>query len=413
MSTTYKTIAGDTFSSIARQAYGDEKRSGSIVSSNPAIKEPLQAGTVLTIPKLHDRIQDDITDNSAPSGVEVYIDGKKVSVWATVSLSIAIDKIAMLSLTVPFDHKNEEFKALYKPFTFKECIVKIEGGVKFKGTIINISPTVTAKNRDLNITAYAKCRVLNDCDVPASNLDKKSFRDTYIKTIASELSEIYGIKTVFAEGVESSDKIKYVAIEAQESILRFLTDVAKQSGLLITSNENGDLYFHKESEKVQAVAYFEQGEAPLLKVNSTFSGQNYYSDVSIIRSSVIISGGGTVKTATNPFLTDVFRSKTYRRPDVKVGSEEAAAKNQLGKMFANAASYEIVISTWHDSNGDLFKPNTFIDLKAPDAMVYEKYTFLVRTVILERTEKGQIAILRLALPGTYNNNMGSELPWAS
>ena len=52
MSTTYRTIPGDTFERVARKVYGDDLRAGQVSAANPDAAEPLTPGTELTIPVL-------------------------------------------------------------------------------------------------------------------------------------------------------------------------------------------------------------------------------------------------------------------------------------------------------------------------------------------------------------------------
>ena len=83
----------------------------------------------------------------------------------------------------------------------------------------------------------------------------------------------------------------------------------------------------------------------------------------------------------------------------------------MGRMFANAASYDIEVSTWRDSENRLWRPNTTIKLLAPGAMIYNNYEFIIRKVKFVRTTTKFVATLNLISPGTLSGKIPESLPW--
>lgn len=75
------------------------------------------------------------------------------------------------------------------------------------------------------------------------------------------------------------------------------------------------------------------------------------------------------------------------------------------------ATFTATVSTWRDSNGELWKPNTKLKVRAPDAMIYDYYEFEIKSVDLSQDEIEETATLTLALPGSFNGEPPEEFPW--
>ena len=71
----------------------------------------------------------------------------------------------------------------------------------------------------------------------------------------------------------------------------------------------------------------------------------------------------------------------------------AAVRARLGRMFANAFSVSVELPTWRDPGGRLWKPNTTVRLKAPDAMIYTESEFLIRNVVLRGNKDARTATI--------------------
>lgn len=81
-------------------------------------------------------------------------------------------------------------------------------------------------------------------------------------------------------------------------------------------------------------------------------------------------------------------------------------------MFGNMVSYVVEgIPTWRDPKGNLWRPNTTITLKAPEAMIYRETEFLIRNVTLRQDAQSKTATLGLVLPGAFSGETPSRLPF--
>lgn len=409
MSTIYKTVQGDTFESVARKQYGDESQSFVVASANPGvIEDSLLAGTTLIIPNLPTTPQNlpQLAPSNSIDEVSMLIDGKRFRFWDSISLKSSLDSMSTVSFGAPFEPDLPGFKDAFRPFKYRELIVNIGGLPAFTGTMISSPPTAESNKSTVAVSGYSKPGVLNDC-MASSKSYPLEFNGQDLTAITSQLILPFGLSAVF--NYTAGSVFEQVANDPAGKILSFLTGLAKQRNLVIRDNEKGQIVYDRSLTNGVPVANLSQGVSPLESVVPSFSPQDYYSHVTGIEPSD--SGiEGDSYTVKNPNL-DVFRPFTFKVDDTNGGDLKSAVEAKAGRMFANAAAYRIKVATWRDSNGELWKPNTFVQLLAPNAMIYTAYKFIIRSVQLDATPTARTATLELIIPGTFSGVIPSTLPW--
>lgn len=408
MSTTYKTVNGDTFEIIASKSYGDGSKASVISSANPGAAEPLAAGLSLIIPALQNEPKNLPQSGIAqePDEVAILIDGKRFRFWTEVTITRAIDQIDIVEFGSPFEVENQAFREIFRPFSYKRCEVTVGGDPIFTGTLVGTSPDLDIPKR-VQASCYSLPGVLNDCSPSAGDFPLE-FNDQGLREIATALAAPFGLDVEF--NVEQGAVFERVACKPNQKVLAFLADLAKQRNLIITNDERGALVFWNSAETGKPAAILRQGESPLLKVTPTFSPQEYYSHITGIEP-VSIGFGGSQYTVQNPRLAGVLRPLTFTVLDSQSADVQSTVAAKAGRMFGNAVTYSIEVNTWRDSGGTLWEPNTTLKIQAPNAMIYNPYEFVIRSVRFVRTGTSATAILDLVLPGSFNGESPETLPW--
>ena len=274
---------------------------------------------------------------------------------------------------------------------------------------MDINPQVTPESRTVGVTAYSKAAVLADCCVPAEFYPLE-FNGLTLSQITEKLTEPFGLK--LAQG-SAQDRAKFerVALEPNGKIQEFLADLAKQRGLVLGSDEIGDVIYRQSTASGLPVAKLSDNQSPVTSVSATFSPQNYFSEVTCLAKT---KGGrsGSKYTSTNPYLLDVLRPSVIELDDTDPGDIKVATTARLGRMFGNVASYEVGVCTWLNSNGSLWWPDDRIRLTSPGAMVYDETELLIRGVRLRQgSDKSRTAALACCLPGAFSGEEPDGLPW--
>lgn len=405
----YETIKGDTFETIARKMYGSETEAKKISTANPGVYEPLIVGLEIIIPEASEALQNQQTQRAEAeyNEVAILLDGKRFRYWNSVEITRAIDSIDTVNFNAPFDSENIEFRKTFQPFTFKKIVITVSGNALFTGTLVNITPNLSSEQETISVDGYSFPGMLQDC-TPSVNSLPLEFNNQTLEEIAKKLLLPFGIEVEF-QGEEQAS-FKKVACEPTEKIFSFLTKLAKQKGLLISSTETGKLLFKKATVNSKPVAILKQGKPPLLTASADFYPQEYYSHITGIETTKIGKKGAKY-TEKNPHVKTIFRPLIFTASDIKSGELKQAVEAKIGRMFANFVNYNISLPTWRNSEGELWTPNTIISLEAPNAMIYKEYKFLIRSVVLSRDSEKESARLNVVIPNSFNNEIPKELPW--
>lgn len=343
--------------------------------------------------------------------VAIRISGERFRFWDSMTLSRRIDSMDILQLGAPFDSGDRVYRDTFRPLLFRPISADVNDEDFFTGTISPIDPTMTATESTSGIGAYSLPGVLDKCTVPISSLPVQ-FSGLTLHEIAAKLLDPFDIEIDARVG--AGDVFKKVAFNPSQKILPFLTGLAQQRNQIMSSSEIGDLIFWQGIDDAQCVADLRQGESPLLTVTPQINPDEYYSEITGIKTTKVGSKVRKSFTAFNPMLAaePVFRPYIFEVDDARDGDLETAVNAKLARMFANAVKYSATVATWRDPNGALWAPNTIVRLTAPDAMIYNPYDFLVTGIDFRQTAREETAALELAIPGAFaaTANPGA-LPW--
>ena len=404
MSTTYKTVAGDSFSLIARKKLGDDKKAGVIQKANPGVFEPIQAGISIIIPG------SDFTASpvdAADNEVQISISQKRFRYWSRLRINRACDNIDTISFLSPFEAiKNPDFKKEFEPFSFADVSINVGTEVLFSGVMLTPQTSMQVNSTSVNVSCYARPGLL-EANMPASSYPVE-YRRQNIEQIARSVCAPFGVGVVFES--QPGPLFKRVALGQSQPVLNFLKRLAQQRALVMSNTAQGNLLFWQSVKTGNPVAVLEQGKTPLITVVPSFNAQRYYSHVTGIKS-VRPGSRGTQYTVANPHIGPVLRPLVFDVPDSKDADTQIATEAKIARMFANAVQYRVQVDTWRDPEGNLWKPNTTIIVQAPDARIDSFYEFLIRSVELNKNPNAETATLMLTLPGAFSGEVPEFMPW--
>lgn len=361
--------------------------------------------------------------------IKLLIDGQEFGYWFDLEIKLSVDSFDTIGFSIPFDASRKDMRETWQPFSFKPLEVMLNGSSLFKGTMVGVDPSFDAGSSTLQITGYAKPGVLCDCTAPSGEGRKGrrsqkgavplTFTDVTLHYIATHLCEPFGLGIEFRDPPGAA--FEKVAIKLDEDIHGFLVGLAKQRGLVLTNNVDGSLLFWKSVSSSKPVAQLEEGVPPLTGLQTTFSPQDYYSEITGYAPAKR-RARGTVYTYVNPWLgkgiddgsgpINQHRPRSVKFDDTERGDAPEATKARVGRMFGNMCSWVTEpLPTWRDPAGELWDPNTSITLKAPSAMIYKTSEMLIRDVMLKANKDALTAQLGLVLPGAWSGEVPKALPW--
>jgi prophage tail gpP-like protein len=357
------------------------------------------------------------------------IDSKSFHGWTEIEIKLSLDSFSTVSFSAPFEPDRAEFRQIFEPFTFKPVQVLVNGDLIFTGTMIGVDPQFEPNSRTIGVSAYSVPGVLGDCTSPSgfgrrgrrsgTGPIPRQFTNYTLQSIAAALCEPFGIKVTFLD--PPGAPFAKVAIRIEEKIHSFLVELAKQRGLVITNDANGGLIFQKSLVDGSSVVTFIEGHAPLTTVRSTFSPQEYFSEITGYAPAKHHKAG-TQATVLNKWLgnglddgsvpINTHRPTCCKFDDTEAADAPDATLAKMGRMFGNMVSYEIEgLPTWRDPKGKLWTANTLLKLTAPGAMIYKETELLIRGVTLKQNANAETASLNLVLPNAFSGQLPTRLPW--
>lgn len=327
--------------------------------------------------------------------------------WTELDLTLNLDAYSTISLTAPLEPDREDFREVFRPFTFKPMTALIGGDTIFTGTMVDVFPSREPSERTVQVGGYALPGILHDCCAPATATPLE-FTKRGLRAIILALVDPFGLQV---EAFTETDRFDKVKLEPDGCVQDFLVDLAKQRNLVITNTTAGKIRCWGSAAPGNPVARIEETEQPLVKVSASFSPQQCFSEITGYAGAKR-GRKGSKFTVPNPFLTSVLRPHSFTIEDTEPGGTPEATRAKLGRMFAEMASFTIPdLPTWRDPQGDIWWPNKTIMLKAPGAMVYDWTELLIRSVVLHDEAAKQTATLEVVLPGAFSGEVPEALPW--
>ncbi len=398
----FEAKAGDTFASVSRSVFGTEAQTENIRKSNIGVNEPFASDISLNVPKQPQALNDvdDGTDE-----VNIIINGSRFRFWNRVEIERRIDGFDTVRFDALFQPQDVSFRNTFKPFTYAPVQITVGGRQVFDGSMVSVSPKAEANSITVSVECYARAAILNDCTSPITDVPFEYSGQT-LEQIATNIAQPFGIGVEFeGEAGATFDRVSY---DAGKKCYEFIADLAKIRGRIISNNRTGDLFFPLITTSGKPVAVLGE-QSPVMSVSAEFNPQQYYSDITAVQPATLAIAGEQY-TVKNP-LASTFRPLTFVSDELTGAEVQAAAEGKIGRMFAEMVSYNIGLSSWRDSFGDLWQAGKLVKLTAPSAMIYNPYIFMIRSVVFVSDSESSTVAMNIIIPDAFDNKVPERLPW--
>lgn len=413
MSRQYTVTQGDTYESISRRVYGQERYAGNIREANPGATDSPRVGSVLVIPAVPELQLDEGRRRNAqttqdPDEVTLSINGQVFRFWTSATITQHLDAVSTVSLSAPFDPTDDQTRDAFRPYSYQDVQVDVGGERLFSGTLVNPQPYTGPGERTVRAQCYSLPGVLSDCTPPASAFPLQ-WDEATLRTIAADLCRPFGLQVTAPDG--TGQTFERISVEPAEKVMSAIARLSAQRNLLVRSDERGRLVFVRPALAGPVVAELVEGQQPAIDIVPSFGSQDFYSHVTGITPTVV-GLEGPQATVRNPHLLGTLRPFVYTAQDMAEADLRQAVVSKAGRMYAVAATYSVSVPTWRNADGDLWAVGDFVGLDAPGAMVYGRYVMQIRTVRFKATPSERTAVLELIIPGSLSGQIPEVLPWA-
>lgn len=340
------------------------------------------------------------------SKVDLNIGGKLFEFWSSVELTRSIGSVDTFSFDAPFDENNLEFRKIFRPLSFQPVKIYIDGSIQSTGTAIGINPVGGPESSRVSVNGYSLPGVLGDCPMPADEYPIEYF-DLNLRQIAEKVCAPFGVGFNIVDDI--GQPFEQVGLEPSEKVMDFLASLAKERGIVLSSDVSGNLLMQKTATGSTPVASITDGEAGVSSISMSSDAQKVFSSVTSLGATVV--GLPADKYTAENSRVSANRPMVVKTDGANQGDVKTDSESRLGRMYGDALGWTVELSSWKDPSGNLWKPNTKISILAPKSMIYEKYNFLIKTVSFRQTDREETATLSVVLPESFSSAIPKRLPW--
>ncbi|SHG64472.1 Mu-like prophage tail protein gpP [Pantoea sesami] len=331
--------------------------------------------------------------------VLLRVDGREWGGWTEFSFTSSLDAIAgEFDLTVTTQWSSAA------PRTIKEgmpCVLTLGNDTVLTGYIDDFIPSYDAENISIRVTGRDRTGDLVDSSVVHKSGQWKGLT---LFQIAVEVCSPFGIEVV-NETVHGAP-FGSVVLEQGESAFELLDRLAKQRGVLLTSDGNGRLVITRASKQRATVAL--KLGSNILAARGRFSWKERNSAY-IVKGQASAGGklwdaqppaqiGGIQTVIADPEITR-YRPKIIVKED-SLTVEGAGTRGEWfrARSLGDARMTEITVAGWREQGdaGPLWRKNRLVDID--DVVQNLRVTWLIKSVTLTEGDNGRIAVLMLVPP---------------
>ncbi|NIA28342.1 MAG: hypothetical protein GWP06_00340 [Actinobacteria bacterium] len=314
---------------------------------------------------------------------------------------------------------DQELYDLVKPRSFAPSIASIQrDGKKDKKLIIGFKygtfPTVTNQGSALALRGYSKTFPLTI----SNPKQPQEFIDSSIRDISRKFQLIFGFFTKFSGAVDSqvNEKFENVKINAQDKVFDFLQDLARQRGILTSSDNDGNLEYLIARTSQKSVGSIVEGKDGVVPITEEFSAS--FDDTNIFQTYQAVNDSPFAFLLKEPqgiskdSRIKIVSFKTIITNSLIKGAGQKTVDFTRNQTVASGLSMPFEANGWESPNGELWKENTLVDVESNSLFVPNGFTFLIRAVeYREDSSKGETTVLSLVPPSLYTGEAIDE-PWA-
>lgn len=381
--------------------------------------------------------------SKAPNAFSVFLAGIEVKNILSARLTRAIDAVAAgwtaeIPWTPAGENHNPNLDAIVGPYQYPEATVYLGSNLVSTGRLYTVTNNFEPSGLTKTLEGFSFTADLVDSHI------SREFRDHIIKAaipvhgytwtggsvwnLANSIGQYLGIGvktdigdvTLPGQSQRTTAEFSFLQAALTESYAEFLARLAYQRGLLVTTDVNGNLFLTAADLSKPPVAtlgegdiraYSEyqrnQGAARAQGWKAKFDGRKRYYKYTVYGQ----SGWGDLiySEAIDP-LVPKSRIINDVAPDGDFGVSQIAAQWTRSKQLVEALSIPFPVIGWYTPRGQLWAPNTLVQVFAPSIHVNSPFTFLVRAVEYIHEQAGQTATLSLVPPQCYTGDPIKE-PW--
>lgn len=325
--------------------------------------------------------------------IEVRANGKSVRGFTSVSVVRAMDQFAATYSMGAFRDASKTSKDLWVPiFPDDEVEVLIDDEVVVRGYNETTNPSFSSSGFSCNISG--KELTVDAVKCPP---DVVVFENKKVDEICRIISTGFDFVFDGANGVDVGAPFKSLSLGPDKSAYEVMLKACQERRVMFISDGKG--HFRLDNGRYRAASVDLVQGKNILSCSGKFSNENRYS-----KYTVFSSQDPTGKTFAEVLDEEVTRQRRWVIVDEQFATKEnceARAMWEAKHRWADANSFNVVVSGWRESEGGaLWAPGTTVAVDVP-CIFGEVRKFLINRVNYTFGSEGSQTTLNLVDPNVY------------
>ncbi|HGZ7313123.1 TPA: phage baseplate assembly protein [Vibrio parahaemolyticus] len=328
--------------------------------------------------------------------------------WTKISVTRSLEAMSGsfdLELTWKWQGNSGQYKAFMEPIKQGEaCIVEIGGERVITGYVDDWVPSYDEGQVIISVSGRDKTSDLVDCSI---DMASGQFNNQTLTQIANTVCKPFGIKVIVNTDVGAA--FPRIQIEQGETPHELLSRLARQRGVLLTSDTLGNLVITRRSKQSAGVSLI-LGEN-VKAARGRFSYRQRFSKFKIKAAGAAFGGnwdsaplssvGGISAEVTD---TEVDRYRPMIIVNEEITTAEGAAKRgqwERQRSIAKSNTAEYTVTGWRiPQTGKLWNINTLVPVV--DEIIGIDEELLISSVMFSEDNAGRLAVVSVVKPEAFD-----------
>lgn len=323
--------------------------------------------------------------------------------WTDVRVTRGVERVPSdFDITMTERYPGDLAQVTVKPG--QPCQILLGDDVVVTGYVDSYVPSISARGHKIRVSGRGACCDLVDCSAewPGGQISGTNALD-----VAQKLANPYGIKASIAAGVSPGSVIPQFNLILGETAWEVIERICRYQALLAYERADGSLLLDQVGTQAHSSG-FELGQN-VQSADVRYSMNQRYSDyVSFITSVENFSDLGPGGMDANQ-IARIRDDTVTRHRQLDIIAEAAAGGNdiaavraqwEMGRRFGRSFVCTLTTDSWRDSEGQLWQPNWFADLRL-GALKLPESRWVISEVSFLRDRSGTTAQLTLMPPAAY------------
>ncbi len=340
--------------------------------------------------------------------VELKAGGNVYAGWTKISVTRSFEAMAgsfELELTWKWQGSDEKYQAFMKPIREGQpCVVEIGGERVITGYVDDWIPSYDANQVIISVSGRDKTADLVDCSIDYAS---GQFNNQTLTQIANVVCKPFGIKVIVNTDVGTA--FPRIQVEQGETPHELLSRLARQRGVILTSNTLGDLVITRASTVRAGVSLIlgdnikaGRGRFSLRQRYSTFTVKAVGAAFGDAWDDAPLSTVGGIQAKVND--KEVGRYRPMIIVNEEITTAEGAAKRgqwERQRSIAKSNGAEYTVTGWRiPQTGKLWNFNTIVPVL--DEIFGLDEEMLIASVMFSEDDAGRLAIVSVARPDAFD-----------